>query len=120
MELKIRYDNEYQTVELDAEATEELWISLSLEGDGLSQEEREEMIRDEWEVRFNRPEYNSWHKFGRHIDWFPKCRRMDGKTGYIGRDSDDPTFHIMDYLLTTSDEEPRDDAFRYEEICGWV
>ena len=36
MRLKIRYENEYQTVVLDAEATEELWVSLSLGGEGLT------------------------------------------------------------------------------------
>ena len=35
MKLKIRYENEYQTITLDAETTEELWVSLSLEGEGL-------------------------------------------------------------------------------------
>lgn len=44
MKLKIRYENEYQTITLDAETTEELWVSLSLEGEGLSQEEREKLI----------------------------------------------------------------------------
>ena len=41
MRLKIRYEQEFQTIELDAEATEELWVSLSLEGEGLTQEEKE-------------------------------------------------------------------------------
>lgn len=31
MKLKIRYENEIQTIELDAKATEEMWVSLSLE-----------------------------------------------------------------------------------------
>ena len=66
MRLKIRYEQEFQTIELDAEATEELWVSLSLEGEGLTQEEKETLIQDTWEERFNRPDYNSWHKFDRH------------------------------------------------------
>ena len=41
MKLKIRYENEVQTLELNAEDTEQLWVSLSLEGEGLSQAERE-------------------------------------------------------------------------------
>ena len=66
MKLKIRYENEYQTITLDAETTEELWVSLSLEGEGLSQEEREKLVQEEWEKQFNRPDYNCWHKFWRH------------------------------------------------------
>lgn len=45
MRLKIRYEQEFQTIELDAEATEELWVSLSLEGEGLTQEEKETLDR---------------------------------------------------------------------------
>ena len=48
MKLRIRYENEIQTIELDAKATEEMWVSLSLEGEGLSQKEREELIQKEW------------------------------------------------------------------------
>ena len=50
MKLKVRYDNTVQTIDLDAEATEKLWVSLSLEGEGLTQEQREKMIQDEWTV----------------------------------------------------------------------
>ena len=32
MKLEVRYDNTVQTIDLDAEATEQLWVSLSLEG----------------------------------------------------------------------------------------
>ena len=55
MELKIRYENEMQTIELDSAATDQLWVSLSLEGEGLSQEEREKRIQEEWDKQYNRP-----------------------------------------------------------------
>lgn len=66
MKLKIRYENEIQTIELDEKATEEMWVSLSLEGEGLSQKEREELIQKEWNEQFNKADYNNWHKFDRH------------------------------------------------------
>ena len=66
MKLKIRYENEIQTIELDAKATEEMWVSLSLEGEGLSQKEREKLIQKEWNEQFNKDDYNNWHKFNRH------------------------------------------------------
>ena len=59
MKLKIRYENEIQTIELDAKATEEMWVSLSLEGEGLSQKEREELIQKEWNEQFNKDDYNN-------------------------------------------------------------
>ena len=42
MKLKIRYDEAYQVLDLDEKATEQLWVSLDLDGgEALSQEERE-------------------------------------------------------------------------------
>ena len=54
MKLKIRYENEIQTIELDAKATEEMWVSLSLEGEGLSQKEHEELIQKEWNEQISK------------------------------------------------------------------
>lgn len=66
MKLKVRYDENVQTIDLDAAATQELWVSLSLEGDDLKQDDKERLIQEEFEKQFNRPDYNSWHKFDRH------------------------------------------------------
>ncbi len=59
MKLKVRYDESVQTIDLDAEATEQLWVSLSLEGEDLTQKERERMIQDAFEEQFNRPDYTT-------------------------------------------------------------
>ena len=101
MELKIRYENGYQTINLNTEDTKKMWVSLSLEGEGLSQEEKESRIQEAFEEQFNRPEYNNWHKETRHIDPTPKRKRMDGRRGYICGENDDDSFDIMDYLAVT-------------------
>lgn len=47
MKLKIRYENKYQILEVNSE---EMWVSLSLEGDeNLTQEEKEAMIQEAFE-----------------------------------------------------------------------
>ena len=120
MKLKIRYEQELQTIELDAEATEQLWVSLSIEGEGLSQEERERRIQDAFDEQINKPEYNIWHRETRHIDPTPKRKHMDGRRGYIQGDPDDAAFDIMDYLLTTNDIEMHDHNFEYQDVCAWV
>lgn len=120
MRLKIRFEQEFQTIELDAEATEQLWVSLSIEGEGLSQEEREKRLQKAFDEQFNRPDYNNWHRETRHIDPTPKRRRMDGKAGYIQADEDDAAFDIMDYLLTTSDSETHDNKSEYDSVCKWI
>lgn len=54
MKLKIRYENEFQTIELDAKATEEMWVTLSIETDGaVTQDEKEQLIQEEWDKQFN-------------------------------------------------------------------
>ena len=109
MILKIRFENDYQTLELDEESKEKLWVSLSLEcEDGTPQEEREQMIQDAFDDVFNKQEYNVWHRETRHIDSNPKPRRMDGRRGYIQAEPDDKGFNAMDYLQTVSDDEKRE------------
>ena len=79
MKLKIRYENSFQTIELDAKATDEMWVSLSLDCDEeITQEERERLIQDAWDEQYNKPEYNNWHKQNRHSG-IAKMRNKEGK-----------------------------------------
>ena len=119
MKLRVRYENEFQTIELDSEATKRMWVSLSLdgEGEGLSDEETESRIQEAFDEQYNRPEYNVWHRETRHIDPTPKRKRMDGRKGYIQADPDDTGFDIMDYLMTSSDDH---EGLEYEETCLWI
>lgn len=66
MVLSVRYDDEFEEIELSDKDAERLWISLSLEDMELSQEERERRIQQQFDIKFNRPEYNSFHAFERH------------------------------------------------------
>ncbi len=119
MRLKIRYENEYQTVVLDAEATEELWVSLSLEGEGLTQEEKEKLIQDTWEERFNRPDYNNWHKFDRHRG---RSKAQPGKDDAEDEvDTNEPLMEeVADDRIFRRDELDREERESYEAICEWV
>lgn len=117
MKLRVRYENEIQEIELDSEATRQMWVSLSLEGEGLSDEETESRIQEAFDEQYNRLEYNVWHKETRHIDPTPKRKRMDGRKGYIQADPEDTGFDIMDYLLSGTDDHS---DLEYEEICSWV
>lgn len=112
MKLKVRYENEYQTIELTTEAAEQLWVSLSLDDECLSEAEKEKRIQEVWEQRFNRPDYNCWHRETRHIDPTPKARKLNGKRGYVGPDDDD-VFDVMENLAVT--EEQPDEDFRGDE-----
>ena len=119
MKLEVRYDNTVQTIDLDATATEELWVSLSLEGEGLSQTERERMIQNEWNERFNKPDYNSWHKFDRHRG---ESKAQPGKDdSEEDVDSSEPLMkEVMDDRVFRRDEIQLEERESYEAICQWV
>ena len=107
MKLKIRYEQKYEIVEVNSE---EMWVSLSLEGgEDLTQEEKETLIQDAFEDRFNKPEYNNWHKFDRH-------RGMPKKPFCKDDEAEDEIDH-MDYLPDNSDEETREKQTDYDYIC---
>ena len=65
MKIKIRYENEYQTLEVETMELER-WLNIAISEDE-SQEDYEKRIQEEIEVQFNRPDYNSWHKHNRHM-----------------------------------------------------
>ena len=78
MKLKVRYENEFQIINLDEKATKDLWVSLSLDCDkDMTQEEMEKIIQDAWDEEFNKPEYNIYHRETRHLG-NAKFRNHDG------------------------------------------
>ena len=119
MKLKIRYDNTYQTIEVSEADKDKLWISLSLEGEGLTSEEQEKKIQQAFEERFNRPEYNNWHKFDRHRG---ESRAKPGKDETDADiDTAEPLLdEVADDRIFRQDELARQEQDDYEEICQWV
>ena len=118
MKLKIRYENEYQEVELDEKAMKGMYVTLGIvEDPDASQEENEARIQEEFEAKFNKPEYNNWHKETRHIDPTPKARRLDGKKGYITPAPEDTDFDVLENLVITFDDYDSDED---EETCRRV
>lgn len=119
MKLEIRYDNTVQNIDLDAEETEQLWVSLSLEGEGLTQAQREKMIQDEWNEQYNKPEYNNWHKFDRHRGF---SKAQPGKDDdEDDADTSEPLMkEVADDRIFRKDEIERDRRESYDAICQWV
>lgn len=110
MKLKVRYENETQFIELDANGMEKMWISLSLEdGENLTQEEKEVRIQKAFDEQYNKPEYNNYHKFDRHRGKIKKPFRK--KHGDI--DESDGINTVAD----NSQEEERCRKYEYEALC---
>ena len=119
MRLKIRNNDIIQYIDLEDKDTEELWVSLSLKGDDLSQEERHQKIQEAWEIEFNRPEYNNWHKFDRHRGF---SKAQPGKED--SEDAVDVNEPLMDEVaddrLFRKDELDRAEREEYEDVCSWI
>ncbi|MEA4874373.1 sigma-70 family RNA polymerase sigma factor [Anaerorhabdus sp.] len=120
MKLKIRFENKYQTLDVGAD---EMWVSLSLEGSEYSSEkEKEKLIQDAFDKQFNRPEYNCWHKFNRHIDPNPRPRRLDGKRGHLSlEDENGQSMNAEDSLFVDDHDKTESNLrYEYEDVCQLV
>lgn len=119
MKLKIRYDETVQTLDLDEKATEQLWVSLSLKDEELSDSEKEQKIQEAFDVQYNRPEYNNWHKFDRHRGNSKAQSANDNDEE--DTDTSEPLMsEVADDRIFRKDEIDRDERESYEAICGYV
>ena len=81
MKIRLRYENTFQTLDVDLE---EMWVMLSLNcEEGTPEKQREAMVQEAVDKEFNRPEYNNYHKFTRHRDEAAVPKRLDGKKGFL-------------------------------------
>lgn len=119
MKLRIRYDETIQTLDLDENATEQLWVSLYLEGEELSDSEKKKMIQEAFDVNYNRPEYNSWHKFDRHRG--NSKAQSENDDGEKDADTSEPLMNeVADDRIFRKDELDLNERESYEAICDWV
>lgn len=120
MRLKIRYDDGFQTLVLDTEETEGLWVSLDLETDAeLTQEEKEKRIQAAFDEQFNKPEYNCWHKFNRHRGYSKAQPGKDDTEEDV--DTTEPLMsEVADERIFLKDEIARAEKEEYEAVCQWI
>ena len=119
MKLKVRYENEYRTIELDDAATDELWVTFSLEGEDLTKTDKEKMIQEAWEERFNKPDYNNWHRFNRHNG----CSKAQSGKDDDGDDvdTDEPLMcEVADNRIFRKDEIEWEQREEREAVVRWV
>ncbi|MGI6412525.1 MAG: hypothetical protein ACOXZ5_02485 [Syntrophomonadaceae bacterium] len=109
MKLKIRFDKYFQSIDLNEKETEEMWISLSIEEEYDSQEEKEKLIQEKFNEEFNKPEFNNWRKHNRRLSMPKKPFRKDDQ-------EEDLTDH-MDYISDYTDLENQDRKADYEFYC---
>lgn len=120
MKLKIRYENEYQTLELDQKSAEQLCITLTIEdADDLTAEEKEKAIQTAFDEQFNRPDYNNWHKHDRH--WgYSKASSSEENDEEADGNPEPLIDEVTDDRIFRDDEINRNAAEDYEDWCGRI
>lgn len=119
MKIKMRYEDAYQTLEVETQEIEK-WLNIFISEDE-SEKDYEKRIQEEIEVSFNRPDYNSWHKHDRHTG-VAKCKGKEGtvevntEEAIMARAIDPSVFtKSIDEVETKLDHE-----YQYEHYCGWI
>ena len=77
MKIKIRYEKEFTTFELNLSDIKG-WLNIDLLPDE-SEEEFEERVQEEIDTQYNRPEYNVMHKQERHKGFAISTKDEDGE-----------------------------------------
>lgn len=119
MKIKIRYENEYQTLEVENMELEK-WLNISI-SEEESQGDYEKRIQDVIEERFNRPDYNSWHKHNRHTG----NAYMKSKDGTVEVNTEEAIMaKAIDQSVFTRDidglEEQMDHEWQYKHYCSHI
>ena len=116
MKLIMVYDNEKQVLELNDLEVEQLSSSLSLDTEGLSRTERDRLIQEAVDERFNRPDYNNSHKYNRRIVPLG-VKSCEGSNGEGARNLEDPLMKsVYDARIFRADELALEERDSYESI----
>lgn len=110
MKLKLRYEDSFQEIEIELGEMEG-WLNISVDMDE-SIDDREKRVKEEVDVRLNRPDYNNWHKMARHRGVPSKPHRKDDQ------DADDTDG--MDCLEDTSYTRQIEERESYDAACSAV
>jgi len=112
MKIKMRYEDAYQTLEVETKEIEK-WLNISITEEE-SQEDYEKRIQDVIEERFNRPDYNSWHKHDRHTG----NAYMKSKDGTVEVNTEEAImFRAADKSAFYSSINGVHNQIEYEEYC---
>ena len=112
MKVKMRYENAYQTIEVETKELEK-WLNISIIEDE-SELDYEKRIQNEIEVQFNRPDYNNWHKHDRHRG-YSKAQPNDESECI---DISEPLMdEVLDSRIFYKESIERENQWEYESIC---
>lgn len=120
--MRIRIQDENKSIYLEV-PDEDFTVMIDAEyEDRLSSAENKETVtrRSPQEImdeRFNRPEYNNWHKFDRHRGYSKAKPNDEGEE----LDTSEPLIkEVADARVFQKDEINRNYQYEYEDVCKWI
>lgn len=115
MKIKIRYEKEFTTFELNLSEIKG-WLNIDLLPDE-SEEEFEKRAQEEVDKEYNRPEYNVMHRQERHKGFAISTKDEDGEeTG----DFEPNMSEVVDPSIFLKDEIDRNKQESYETVKEFV
>ncbi|MDU5969874.1 MAG: hypothetical protein E6Z12_00945 [Finegoldia magna] len=115
MKIKIRYEKEFTTFELNLSEIKG-WLNIDLLPDE-SEEEFEERVQEEVDKEYNRPEYNVMHRQERHKEFSISTKDENGEeTG----DFEPSLSEVVDPSIFLKDEIDRESKENYEAVKEFV
>ena len=123
MKIRIRYDSHSATIDVPEEDFT-VMIRLDYE-DRLSRATDPSSIKPRspqeiMDERFNRPDYNNWHRHWRYTDDRARPRRADGRAGFIPceLENDGGPYHFsMEMFPDTAGAEAQMKETSYRDTC---
>ena len=115
MKIKIRYEKEFTTFELNLSDIKG-WLNIDLQPDE-SEEEFAKRAQEKVDKEYNRPEYNVMHKQERHKGFVVSTKDEDGEeTG----DFEPSMSEVVDPFIFLKDEIERNKKDSYEAVKEFV
>ena len=120
MELWVRVDDDSMLLEVPRDKN--LYVCVGLVEDPTADSRTEEArIQAAFDAKFNRPEYNCWHRETRHKDENPRVKRLDGQAGKLSTvDENGDEVDQMENIAINpvSAEEEALAKIEYENLCN--
>ena len=101
--INLRYDTEMQKITLSLEDACK-WLSVTVDPTADYQE-IVSLIQKAVDDQYNKPEYNNWHTYHRHVAPTPKARMLDGHKGRMSYEDEEDDDFLNQYPdMRTADE----------------
>ena len=122
MGFRIRYEESFVVLEVPRD--KKLYASVDLVEDPTADERTEKArIQAALDEKYNRPEYNCFHRETRYIDDSPRAKRLDGQVGKLSAvdengDEVDQMENIAINPVSAEDESLA--KIEYEDMCSKI